>query len=333
LRSGQLVLLGKARPDPLDRRVKRRDKDRLMNTWRHPNQRHVSELPLQLRRAGVPVAVRSWVSRCCGAAVVDVRRLPGASSTAVHAVRLADGRRLVLRRYVWEQFRREEPDAPERELAALDLAAGQQLPVPVVVAADVTGQEAGDGVPAILMTRVEGRAQPAPDLWQLAALAANVHHASAPGFEHHYFPWCRTTSTRPPIGCRDPDLWKRALQIWHTGEPRYRPRFIHRDFHPGNVLWRRGKLTGLVDWAQACIGPVGIDLATCRFNLADWAGPAAGDAFVSAYEQLSGQRHHPYWDIAKLVEDDWDLSDAPGRVAQAELLLADAMRRWNQRLT
>lgn len=301
-----------------------------MNAWRHPNQRPVSELPPQLRRTGVPFAVRTWVGRRCGAAVVDVRRLPGASSTAVHAVRLADGRRLVLRRYVWEQFRREEPIAPARELAALDLMAGQRVPVPAVVAADVTGREIGDEVPVILMTRIDGRAHPAPDLRQLAALAVDIHQLSADGFEHYYFPWCRETSTRAPRGCRDPDLWNRALQIWQTGEPPYQPRFIHRDFHPGNVLWLRGRLTGLVDWANACVGPVGMDIATCRFNLADWAGPAVGDAFVSAYEQLAGLRHHPYWDIAKLVEDDWDLIEAPDRVAQTELFLSQAVHRWKE---
>lgn len=112
-----------------------------VSAWRHPNERLISELPPQLRRTGVPLAVRDWILRQSGASVVDVRRLPGASSTAVHAVRLASGRRLVLRRYVWEQFRREEPDAPARELAALEFAADHRLPVPVVAAADVTGSE------------------------------------------------------------------------------------------------------------------------------------------------------------------------------------------------
>lgn len=297
---------------------------------RHPNQRLTSDLPLPLRRTGVPPAVRAWVARRCGAAVIDVRRLPGASSTAVHAVRLASGRRLVLRRYLWEQFRRAEPHAPARELAALDLAAGHRLPVPVVVAADVSGQELGDGVPAILMTRIDGRAHPSPDARQLAGLAAAVHRVPSAGFGHHYSPWCRDTSTRPPAGCDNPARWERALEIWHTGEPPYQPRFIHPDFHPGNVLWRRGRLSGLVDWANACTRPVGIDLATCRWNLADWAGAAAGGAFVSAYEHLTAQRHHPYWDIAKIVEDDWDLLDAANRLGQAERFLTEAIHRWNQ---
>jgi Ser/Thr protein kinase RdoA (MazF antagonist) len=301
-----------------------------VSTWRHPNERLASELPPQLRRAGVSPTARAWIARRCGAVVVDVRRLPGASSTAVHAIRLADGRRLVLRRYVWEKFRREEPDAPMREADALEHAARHGLPVPAVVAADATGEEVGDGVPAILMARIDGRAHSAPDVGQLAALAAAVHRVPRDSFDHLYFPWCRDTSTRPPAGCRHPVRWQRALEIWRNNEPPYEPRFTHRDFHPGNVLWLRGRLAGLVDWANACVGPVGIDIATCRWNLADWAGVAAGDAFVAAYERASGEQHHPYWDIAGIVEDDWDDIDDLARVHQAEDFLARAMDRWNQ---
>jgi Ser/Thr protein kinase RdoA (MazF antagonist) len=301
-----------------------------MSAWRHPNQRPIGRLPAALRRAAVSPAVRAWIARHSGAAVVGVRRLPGASSTAVHAVRLADGRRLVLRRYVWQQFLVEEPEAPVREVAALDHATRHRLPVPAAVAADTTGEDVGDGVPAILMSRIGGRAQPSPDVAHLAGLAAKVHRVPVAGFTHRYAPWCRATSTRPPVGCRHPERWMRALEIWHAREPTYRPRFIHRDFHPGNVLWRRGRLAGLVDWANACSGPVGIDVATCRWNLADWADVAVGDAFVSAYERAAGEAHDPYWDIARILEDDWDRIDEPGRVAQAEYFLAIAMDRWDQ---
>jgi hypothetical protein len=44
------------------------------------SQRLTSALPLQLRRPGVPLRVRAWITRRCGAAVVDVCLLPGASS-------------------------------------------------------------------------------------------------------------------------------------------------------------------------------------------------------------------------------------------------------------
>jgi aminoglycoside phosphotransferase (APT) family kinase protein len=298
--------------------------------WRHPNERLGAELPAELRRGGVPPAVRAWITRRCGAAVATARRLPGASSTAVHAIRLTDGRHLVLRRYVWDQFRNDEPDAPAREVAALEHVAGRHLPVPAVVAADVTGTEVGDGVPVVLMSRLPGRAQAAPDLDRLARLGAELHQVPTSGFVHRYVPWCRATSTRPPAGCRRPDRWERALRIWHTGEPPYQPRFIHRDFHPGNVLWQRGRLTGLVDWANACVGPPGIDVATCRRNLAAWATPDAADAYVAAVDRVSGVAHHPYWDIAGVLEDDWDLIDDPRRIVPAEDFLGRALDRWDR---
>lgn len=83
----------------------------------------------------------------------------------------------------------------------------------------------------------------------------------------------------------------------------------------------------MVDWANACTGPAGIDVATCRWNLQEWAGEEAATSFVAAYEELTGRPHHPYWDVAKIVEDDWDLIDTPHRVRAAESLLAQALPR------
>lgn len=298
-----------------------------MSAWRHPNQRLPADLPAELRRAPVPDHVREWVGRATHSRVRSVRRLPGASSAAVHLVLLADGPPVVLRRYVWERFRIDEPEAPAREVEALDYAHRHGLPVPAVIAADSSGVEVGDGVPVVLMSRLAGRAVPSPDVRALAALAVRVHSVSGGGFGHRYFPWCRETSTAPPRACRRPEVWELALRLWRSAEPPYEPCLVHRDFHPGNVLWSRGALTGLVDWANACRGPAGIDIATCRWNLHDWAGEAAATAFVAAYEEMTGVRHHPYWDVAKIVEDDWDRIDSPERVLAAEALLEQAVPR------
>ena len=254
--------------------------------------------------------------------------MSGASSTAVHEVRLHDGRTVVLRRYVWTGFLEAEPDAPAREVAALTYAVDQGLAAPVILAADPSGSEVGDGVPAILMNRLPGRAYAVPNPEALADVAASIHRLDGVEIDHAYFPWCRDTSTRAPKGCQDAKRWAEALDVWRSAAPSYEPRFIHRDFHPGNVMWFRGRLSGVVDWANACIGPPGLDVATCRWNLADWAGPAVADAFVAAYERRSGQRHDRYWDIARILEDDWDIIDDSKRVAQAERHLADAMCRW-----
>ncbi|HUQ40750.1 MAG TPA: aminoglycoside phosphotransferase family protein [Acidimicrobiales bacterium] len=291
----------------------------------HPNQRATADLPPELRRTTVPPAVRDWVRRCAGAPVVGVRRLPGASSTAVHGLHLADGRRFVLRRYSWPGFLQEEPIAPRREVDALVLGTRSGLGVPEVVAADTTGDAVGDGVPVLLMSWLPGRAVGAPDVDRLAEVVASVHAVDASSLPHEYFRWYadRPTLRPPPSGVTA--IWERAQEVWDAGPPPFRPAFVHRDFHPGNVLWSRGRLTGIVDWANACRGPTGCDIAHCRANLISWAGVAAADAFRAAYERLTGEAHHPYWEIASVFENGPSCYTRPAAVAEAEPRLSAAL--------
>lgn len=290
----------------------------------HPNRRVMGALRPELRRAPVTPTVRAWIDRHAGSRVVRVARLPGASSTAVHGVRLADGRRLVVRRYAWSGYLEAEPDAPVREVDALRFSRSHEIPVPDLVAADVTGAEVGDGVPALLTTFLPGRAVAVPDLHALARVAATIHAVDPSGFAHAYFPWYADTTTGPPPGSSDPRLWERAIDVWHRAVPDYDPAFIHRDFHPGNVLWARGRLGGVVDWASACRGPRGCDVAHCRENLVRLSGDDAADAFTAAYEAITGEVHHPFWELASVLEhgpSNW----TPPRLAESEPRLARAL--------
>ncbi|WP_324604552.1 phosphotransferase [Streptomyces sp. NRRL F-525] len=77
--------------------------------------------------------------------------------------------------------------------------------------------------------------------------------------------------------------------------PRYEGRFLHRDFHPGNVLFdvpsRNGAglgISGVVDWVQTSWGPADLDVAHCSTNLALLHGPAWGLRFPEAYEEAGG---------------------------------------------
>jgi Ser/Thr protein kinase RdoA (MazF antagonist) len=272
----------------------------------------------------VPPGVRAWIARETGATVVRTRRLAGASSTAVHGVTLSDGARVVLRRYVWPGYLRDEPDAPTREVDALRFAHARGLPVPDVVAADVTGTGVGDGVPALLMTFLRGRAVATPDLATLAEVAATIHAVDATGFAHAYFPWYASHDLRPPARSTWPALWETAYSLWRAALPPSEPRFIHRDFHPGNVLWTRGRATGVVDWPNGCRGPWGCDIAHCRDNLVSLAGPAAADGFLAAYEACTGRSYDWFWEMASILEHD-ESEWTPERLAEVEPRLEHAV--------
>ena len=151
-----------------------------------------------------PQTRAAWVEQQVGARVVGVRRLPGASSAAVHALRCDDGTTFVLRRYVWPGFLIDEPLAPRREVDALVYAHRNGIRVPEVVAHDLTGAEQGAGVPAVLMSFLPGVARAVPDLDRLAEAAAAIHAVDGVGFDHEYAPWYEDTMTAPPVASERP---------------------------------------------------------------------------------------------------------------------------------
>lgn len=283
----------------------------------HPNHRNPATLPPELRSPEVPAHVRRWVESYVGVDVVDATAFDGASSAAVHRLDLADETSVVLRRYAWPGFLEADPDAPGREVEAIRFAGDAGLPVAGVIAADPTGAEVGDDVPVVLTTLLTGAPVRVPDLEALAEAAMTVHAVDPSGFDHAYFPWCRQEMMAPPPGTTDPALWERALELWHAGPPRRDEVFVHRDFHPGNLLWTDGALTGIVDWANACAGPSGCDIAHCRANLRDLAGPDVADRFVAIHTSITGADLDPYWVLAGHLEhspDHW----TPERLASDE---------------
>lgn len=248
----------------------------------------VSVVPAELRNSPPPEA-RRWVEQAVGpgSRVVRVRRLRNAYSSAMHAVDV-DGagtrRRLVLRRWARTDLAPDE-GVVENEARALTVAAGSAVAVPHLVAADPTGEECG--VPAVLMTRLPGRDVLAPaDLDHcLDGLVTTLHTLHeiplADGALGPYDPWCDIT--RPPAWTRRPEIWARAIEIVQRGAPDVALGFCHRDYHPGNVLWSRRQVTGVVDWTHACHGAPAVDVAHCALNLAVLFDIDVADEFARRY--------------------------------------------------
>jgi hypothetical protein len=99
----------------------------------------------------------------------------------------------------------------------------------------------------------------------------------------------------PPTWTRHPRAWWRAIEVYQGPAPSTERVFLHRDFHPGNVLWRRRRLTGVVDWANASLGAPEADVGHCRANLAGHLGSAVADDFLARWQALTGRTsYHPY---------------------------------------
>jgi aminoglycoside phosphotransferase (APT) family kinase protein len=277
----------------------------------------------RLLRSRPPADALAWVESATGGRIVGVRALRGGLSSAMHVVSVRTGdtvRRLVLRRYV--RFDPTEPDIAERETRALTFAARLSLPTPELVAADLTGH-----VRMLLMTRLPGRVEWQPsdmDSWLrgLAALLPAVHEVTLPADGViRPFATYRQRSYDLPAWTRKPAVWERALELLRT--PPSGRVFLHRDFHPGNVLWRRGKVSGLVDWQSASIGPPSVDPGHCRWNLLPY-GRDVVDRFTRCWEECSGERYDPWADVSTIIGCLDDVRDDPP--AQGHLV-EDALAR------
>lgn len=262
----------------------------------------------RLLRSRPPRQALDWAGGALGGTVTSARALRGGMSSAVHALtlRLPNGEteRVVLRRYVRPEVDEGDTDIAEREARVLRFVETVQVPTPRLLAVDPTG--VGAGVPSVLMSRLPGRVDWWPsdvDRWlhRLAAILPRIHATPLPrpGVIRNFSPEV-PTSYEPPSWARWPTLWERAVEIYRGPAPEYAAVFIQRDFHPGNVLWRLGTVTGVVDWQAASIGPAWADVAHCRVNLFRY-GLEVADRFTEIWEQLSGQSYHPWAEIVGII--------------------------------
>jgi len=259
-----------------------------------------------------PAEALRWVERATGegARVEYVEPLAGATSSVLHAVRVRHGGRsfeFVLRRFLDAGWLESEPDLARHEASALSKAAGAGVPTPRPVAFDESGEECG--APSTLMERLPGGVELRPadfPVWlrRLAEAVAPFHELGAEDFVWSYSPYADLSSLEPPAWSRVPELWEKAIEIVAGPRPPARECFVHRDFHPANVLWSNGRVSGVVDWVNACRGPAGIDVAWCRHNLARMYGVGAAEEFLGCYQERAGTRfaHEPFWDLIALIE-------------------------------
>jgi aminoglycoside phosphotransferase (APT) family kinase protein len=256
-------------------------------------------------------ATLAWVAReiGSGARVVTVRRLTGGIASSVHQLCVVDAKsgthRLVLKRWLGEDQVGALAEF-ERERTALVALEHTDLPAPRLVA---SSPEGADGCPAVLMTRVRGRVDLVPReprrwLSQMATTLARIHAAQV---EVPAIPWWRAERQGAvPVWSTRPELWEAAGRILEGPAPS-ESCFIHGDYQHFNLLWARGRLTGVVDWAWAGLGHPARDVGHCRLNLAVLYSADLAHQLAAAYEAEAGRKVETWWDLHEIFRysDEW----------------------------
>ncbi|HJU43080.1 MAG TPA: aminoglycoside phosphotransferase family protein, partial [Vicinamibacterales bacterium] len=136
-------------------------------------------------------------------------------------------------------------------------------------------------------------------LREMAKMLARIHALAidAKPFES----WLDRGELSPPPDASDPRVWTEAITLMAAEHAPTRTCFLHRDYQHFNMLWSRERLTGVVDWSEACVGPPEIDVGHCRLNLTVLFSADVANRFREMYEAESGHTVDAWWDVHALL--------------------------------
>jgi len=88
---------------------------------------------------------------------------------------------------------------------------------------------------------------------------------------------------------------------------------VHGDLWHGNTLWDDGRLTAVLDWDCAGVGPAGIDLGSLRCDAAWCHGVEAAGHVLRGWEAEAGRPASdvPYWDAVAALASPPDMGWFP----------------------
>jgi aminoglycoside phosphotransferase (APT) family kinase protein len=229
-------------------------------------------------------------------ALEEVRRLAGPSAVVVGAARLLGGQHSDTWRVdtdnpatsaVVRQFPVDDPAAlgEERVLRALDGLGGL---APVLLGGDLGGRWSQR--PTSLISWIDGQPDITPAVpreWarELGRALAVVH--AVPSERLTELPSVfdgRGGSEEILAGPLEAEVRSRWPEI--VASPQV---LCHCDYWSGNVVWRDGKLAGIVDWSSGSRGPRGFDLGWCRLDLVLLFDEQIADELLAAYEEENGR--------------------------------------------
>jgi aminoglycoside phosphotransferase (APT) family kinase protein len=248
----------------------------------------------------------SWVEQVTGGKVTRAERLRGGWTSEMRRVDIdlpQGSSTFVLRTFIDEFFVKHAHGLLTREAKVLEQLANTGVPAAELVGLDAEARYCDH--PSLLMTLLPGsvhveEAGAADRALLLARQLAAIHRVEVEDRPREYQPWTAPDRVRVPSTTSRPGVWAAAVDYLRREPPEYEGAFLHRDFHPGNVLFDGGRVSGVVDWVETSWGPVDLDVAHCATALALLHGVEAGRDFSRLYaaaggRDLAGRDDHRHW--------------------------------------
>lgn len=267
-------------------------------------------------------ATRRWVEGLLapGERIGAVRRLQGGWTSVMRRLDVEsaggesggsrEGRSLVLRSFVKPFYLRHAEALLNREAEVLRLLAPGPVPAARVYGVDAVAEHCDH--PSLVMSLLPGAVRLDEDgevghrIALLARQLAAVHTVTPPEGRRPraWQAWTAPERVAVPERTDRPELWARAIAAIDREAPAHRGCFLHRDFHPGNVLFTgsgaQTRISGVVDWVETSWGPTDLDVAHCSTALALLHGVDAGMSLAGHYREAGGllspePGDHLYW--------------------------------------
>ena len=197
-----------------------------------------------------------------------------------------------------------------REFRTIDLVHAAGVPSPNPLFLDAEG--AYFGTPAMLLSYIPGRPMYQPrdvSSWCGGLVRAmRSIHAITP--EAHDLGWlprfgreemaAELEELQGKVAVHEDALAREVLEVLDAGFDRVgwpNGCLTHEDFWPGNTVWYRGQLVGVIDWANAKVGDPRIDLSQCRIDALLANGIEVSDALRDAHADMAPDEVRDLWFI------------------------------------
>jgi aminoglycoside phosphotransferase (APT) family kinase protein len=237
--------------------------------------------------------------------LVRTWELTGGASAHMTAFELllnGENRKLILRRPGTRTLER-NLNAASEEFRLLQVLHAAGLAVPTPYFLDQSGEIFP--TPYLIIEYIEGEPEftaiPSPDfVRQIAVQLARIHSVDtakldflpqqASGFGEQA-PQANPSSDSRRI--------RAALESIGTLPQLNQPVLRHGDFWPGNLLWKEGHLTAVIDWEDATLGDPLADFAISRLDMLLIFGIEAMQDFTQRYQSLTAFdfTYLPYADL------------------------------------